>query len=238
MISSDTALRTVEQCIVGMCKTGISHLATYNNVDSCGRGKYFFRLVDFDVLERSFFEELNSMSVGDATNPLGIQFRAFVYVTKISNSSRSAANVGDAISMVSDDVEKYNAMAILGGVVDFQRIPNGIYSSAITTDNNSNKAASGSLAFQTFGNSFSRKETGVKQTGLHLVQMILFGGNCVVRMDAFTERKVYEQMQKQHPPTEDTIGTELFADDIGSLISGEDLAAADTESLARFTTLQ
>ena len=66
-----------------------------------------------------------------------------VSVTKISNSSRSAANVGDAISMVSDDVEKYNAMAILGGVVDFQRIPNGIYSSAITTDNNSNKAASG-----------------------------------------------------------------------------------------------
>lgn len=44
-----------------------------------------------------------------------------------------------------------------------------------------------------------------------------------VRMDAFTERKVYEQMQKQHPPTEDTIGTELFADDIGSLISGRHL---------------
>ena len=55
--------------------------------------------------------------------------------------------VGDAISMVSDDVEKYNAMAILGGVVDFQRIPNGIYSAFSTDNNNSNKAASCSLAW-------------------------------------------------------------------------------------------
>ena len=68
---------TPEQCIVGMCKNGISPLATYKNVNSCGRGMYFFRL-DFDVLQHSF-DELNAMGKTDESNPHGIQFRAFVY---------------------------------------------------------------------------------------------------------------------------------------------------------------
>lgn len=197
---------TPEQCIVGMCKKGISPLATYDNLNSCGRGMYFFRL-DFDVLQHSF-DELNVMGKTDESNPLGIQFRAFVYalftvfqkadydatspsillflvpcnehdlnpydaisshlptcndnnssagwkcfrckrvfteavsrdsitVATNSKSRTSAAGVKDAISMIDlHDVEKFNAMAILGGVVDFQRIPTGVYS-AIITDNNS-----------------------------------------------------------------------------------------------------
>eukprot|EP01036_Dinobryon_divergens_P034447 gene34447-44509_t len=196
---------TPEQCIVGMCKSGISPLATYSNLNSCGRGMYFFRL-DFDVLQCSF-DELNVMGVTDESNPLGIQFRAFVYalftvfqkadydatspsvilflvpcnehdldpydainsqlptcndsspagwkcshcprlitaafskdnITVATNSESriSAADVKSAISIIDvRDFEKFNAMAILGGVVDFQRIPTGVYT-AITTDNNS-----------------------------------------------------------------------------------------------------
>eukprot|EP01036_Dinobryon_divergens_P026756 gene26756-35438_t len=201
---------TSEQCIVGMCKKGITPLATYANLNSCGRGMYFFRL-DFDVLQLSF-DELNAMGVTDESNPLGIQFRAFVnslftvfqkadfdatspsiilflipcnehdldpydaisshlptcndssssgwkcsccprLITaafskdsiSVATNSRcriSAADVKDAISMIdTHDVEKSNAMAILGGVVDFQRIPTGVYS-AITTGNNSKNTTS------------------------------------------------------------------------------------------------
>ena len=51
----------------------------------------------------------------------------------------SAADVKDALSMINTlDVEKLNAVAILGGVVDFQRIPNGVYSAIITANNSTN----------------------------------------------------------------------------------------------------
>jgi hypothetical protein len=45
----------------------------------------------------------------------------------------NASAICNAISMIQeDDIEKINGFALLGGIVDFRRIPNGVYTSIIT----------------------------------------------------------------------------------------------------------
>jgi len=63
-------------------------------------------------------------------------------VELIPGRSFVASDVSIAISLISnDDVEKFNSYSILGGVVDYQRIQNGIYT-AIVTDNNATQVTS------------------------------------------------------------------------------------------------
>ena len=345
---------TAEQCIVGMCKRGISPLATYANLNSCGRGMYFFRL-DYDVIQCSF-DELNKMGVDEEigaageSNPLGIQFRAFVYalltvfqkadydatspsvmlflvpcnehdldpydainlhlptcnddnspagwkcsrcprlvtaafsndsisVDTNSRNTISAADVKNAISMIDAlDVEKFNALAILGGVVDFQRIPTGVYS-AIITDNNSKNTTTLLRNMKNWGtekefakwkqfacsenmSAYRRPVTYFKASGRFAdTKGLLFAGRngreeawrvsgpndpiqetvfistqalntllhkatsifCVFLSpdDSFTERKVYEPMQK-NSRTDDTTGDE-YSDDFLTLSAGHHL---------------
>jgi hypothetical protein len=192
-----------EQALVSMGKSSISPLATYRNKFSCGHGMYFFKLdhavlqLSFDGLHKMAHEKSHEKS--QALNPLGLQFRAFLYAmltvfqkpecdalslsvlvflssyefqpfdsslkalplcnddapegwkcsckSPLSSISMdgvvsdkswplTTSAICAAISMINrEDIEKINAFALLGGIVDFDRISTGVYSSIIMDNN-------------------------------------------------------------------------------------------------------